>query len=108
MEATFITILGEEVFTQIDPIFAQGPNIEIPQIEIYSNNIQWTAVVGTNGKMLNRFVAEQNSMPEPIFDESLGLTKEEFDKELKMMRESKEAMAKVQTWNVATFWSVSK
>jgi len=57
IEATFITILGNEVFTQIDPIFAQGPNTNIPQIEIFSDNTRWTAVIGTNGKLLNRFVS---------------------------------------------------
>ncbi len=56
VEASFITILGNEVFTQIDPIYAQGPDIDKPQIQIYADETKWTAVIGTNGVLLNRFV----------------------------------------------------
>ncbi len=108
IEATFITILGEEVFTQIDPIYAQGPNIEIPQLQIYPNNTQWTAVLGTNGKLLNRFILNGQKKPELIFDESLGLTKEQFEIEKKKAEESWLKMNAVDTWQVATFWSIMK
>lgn len=108
LEATFITILGEEVFTQIDPIYAQGPNTDIPQLEIYANNTQWTAVIGTNSKLLNRFVLNGREKPELIFDESLGMSKEEFEIQKKKADESWKKMNAVDTWKVATFWSVQK
>lgn len=106
--ATFITILGEDVFTQIDPIFAQGPDLEIPQVFIYANPTQWTAILGSNGKLLNRFVLDNSSKPNLIFDDSQGITKEEYEIQKKEAEENWQAMTTVQTWNVATFWSVQK
>jgi len=106
IEATFITILGTEVFTQIDPIFAQGPNISIPQIEIFPGNTRWTAVIGTNGKLLNRYVLEALEPVEFVYDETQDLTEEEQKSRFDELMESTEAMKEVKTWKVATFWSV--
>ncbi len=108
VEATFITILGEDVFTQIDPIFAQGPDEKAPQVEIYASSTRWTAILGTNGKLLNRFVLDDSKKPNPIFDDSLGVTIEEFESNKKEAGENWKAMNAVQTWEVATFWSVQK
>lgn len=94
--ATYITILNGHVFTQIDPIFIQGPNPKIPQVEIYASSDQWSAILGTNGKLLNRFIMAN---PPKISAEQ----KEQMDASMKAQIEN---MTKVQTWQVATFWSV--
>lgn len=96
LEAEFITILNGHVFTQIDPIYMQGPNIDVPQVEIFPSNTKWTAVLGTNGKLLNRYVFDKLEFKldkdgNPIMDEAT-------EKELKKRE--------VRTWEVATFWSV--
>ena len=106
VEATFITILKNEVFTQIDPIYMQGPDLDIPQILIYPSPTQWTAVLGTNGKLLNRFILNEDLVAKLKADTSL----EESEKEsqIALLEESQEAMKKVETWQVATFWSVQK
>jgi len=80
IDATFISILKQEVFTQIDPIYAQGPNESIPQVEIYSDNTKWTAVIGTNGILMNRFIQKDSDVPELIFDDSLNLSEQEKKK----------------------------
>ena len=108
VDATFITILKKEVFTQIDPIFAQGPNESIPQVEIYPDNTRWTAVLGTNGVLLNRFVQRDSDVPELVFDESLNLSEEEKTKLIEQEENRKKAMREVNSWKVATFWSVQK
>lgn len=108
VEATFITILGEEVFSQIDPIYTQGPNTDIPQVQIYPNNTRWTAVIGTNSKLLNRYVLVDSNLPDIVYDEALGITKEEFQIQKEQMEERNRAMKEVATWEVATFWSVGK
>jgi len=56
VDAKFLTILSGHVFNQIDPIFAQAPNAKIPQIQIGNNDIKWTAVIGTNGVLMSRFI----------------------------------------------------
>ena len=91
--AEFITILNGHVFTQIPPIFAQGPNLDIPQVQIFSSPTQWTAVLGTNGKLLNRFITETPTN----FDEL------EEAKQKQILK-----MKAVDSWKVATFWSVLK
>jgi len=108
VDATFITILGGEVFTQIEAIYAQGPNLEIPQIQIFPDNTKWTAVIGTNGLLLNRFIQNEADIPELIFDDSLNLSDDEKYK----MREQEElrlkSMKQVNTWHVTTFWAVGR
>ena len=97
VDAEFITILGGHVFTQIETIFVQGPNTSIPQVEIYPSTHQWTAVIGTNGKLLNRFIIEDT----PNVEVGEEINKEKIEKQLAEMK-------KVNTWKVATFWSVMK
>lgn len=45
-EAEFITILKDEVFTQIRNINVQRPNMDPPHIDIYPGNTMWTAYSG--------------------------------------------------------------
>lgn len=97
VDAEFITILGGHVFTQIETIFAQGPNIEVPQVEIFPSPDQWTAVIGTNGKLLNRFISEGTP-------KIASIDGKEVDEE--MIKKQIAAMKKVSTWKVATFWAV--
>ena len=98
-EAEFITILGSEVFTQIRNINAQIPNTEIPQIEIIPNNLMWTAILGTNGKLVNRFVMKDLEIG--YDDEGNALmTDEEIEQEM--------GRRTPQTWAVATFWAVPR
>jgi len=108
IDATFISILKQEVFTQIDPIFAQGPNESIPQVEIYSDNTKWTAVIGTNGILLNRFIQKDSDIPELIFDDSLNLSEQEKNEMIEQEEKRKKAMKEVNSWKVATFWSIQK
>lgn len=54
--AEFISIIGGHVFNQIQPIFRQMPDWEGPQIKIIQSKMQWTGLVGTNGKLLSRFI----------------------------------------------------
>jgi len=56
VDAEFISILGGHVFTQIAPIFRQVPDWDGPQIKIIQSEMQWTALIGTNGKLLSRFI----------------------------------------------------
>jgi len=98
MDAEFITILDNEVFTQIRNINAQVPNIDLPQIQIIPNNLMWTGVLGTNGILMNRFVYEDikyevDSLGQPIITEDMK-------KEI--------AKRKPESWKVSTFWAVPK
>ncbi len=99
VDAEFITILGGHVFTQIETIFMQGPRVDIPQVEIYPIPDQWTAVIGTNGKLLNRFIREK--------EQKIQL-KDSDGPEAEAIRKRVMEMVKVQTWKVATFWSIMK
>ena len=108
VEATYITILEEEVFTQIDPIYAQGPNRKVPQVEIYPDGTKWTAVIGTNSKLLNRFIQNNEDIPELVFDDSMDISDEEKQEIIQKEEERKLAMKEVRTWKVATFWSAQK
>jgi len=99
VDAEFITILGDHVFTQIETIFAQGPNMDVPQVEIFPSDTQWTAVIGTNGKLLNRFIMDVPPKIEAVDGAQL-------DEE--MIKKQQAEMKKVQTWKVATFWAVPK
>lgn len=56
IDAEFISILNGQVFNQIRPIYRQIPNQEIPQVQILNSNIQWTAIIGTNGKLISRYI----------------------------------------------------
>ncbi|MEO1518965.1 MAG: hypothetical protein AAFV95_28375 [Bacteroidota bacterium] len=56
VEAEFISILNGHVFNQIAPIYRQSPKMDIPQIQISNSKTQWTAVIGTNGKLISRYI----------------------------------------------------
>lgn len=94
--AEFITILGGEVFTQIRNINLQIPNEEIPQIDIIPVNTQWTAILGTNSVLRNRFVYDDIKFE--LDEEGQPIMTEKIEKDLKI----REAY----TWKVATFWAV--
>ena len=96
--AEFITILDGEVFTQIRNINLQVPKIDIPQVDIIPVNTMWTAILGTNGELVNRFVFEDleyefDKDGQPIVDEKM---------------ENELAQREVMSWKVATFWAVEK
>jgi len=55
-DAEFLSILNGHVFNQIPPIYAQVPMAEIPQVEISNSPLQWTAIIGTNGKLKSRYI----------------------------------------------------
>ena len=99
VDAGFLTILGGHVFAQIETIYIQGPRAEIPQVEIYPTHHQWTALIGTNGKLLNRFIMEKP--PKMVDKDGNEMDEEAMEKRFK-------EMTKVDTWKVATFWSVLK
>lgn len=56
VDANFLTIMNGHVFNQIQPIYQQIPKFDIPQIAIVASSVMWSAVVGTNGKLLSRFI----------------------------------------------------
>lgn len=101
VDAGFITILGDHVFSQLEEIYIQGPNMEIPQIEIYPSGTKWTCVIGTNGLLKNRFVYPELPKVSPVDKDGKKLTPEEIDEKVYKKIE-------VKTWKVATFWSVMK
>lgn len=96
--AEFITILNGEVFTQIRNINLQIPKLDIPQIDIIPVNTMWTAILGSNGFLKNRYVYE-DLVPE-YDEEGNPIINEKIEKELKRRE--------VKTWKVATFWAVEK
>ncbi len=96
LDAEFITILNGEVFTQIRNINLQIPNMEDPQIDIIPVNTMWTAILGTNSILKNRFVYDDLV---PDYDEDGNpIIDEKMEKEI--------AKRDVQTWKVATIWVV--
>lgn len=46
-DAKFLTILGGEVFTQIETIQGQSPSVDPPAIELRDNT--WSTILSTNG-----------------------------------------------------------
>ncbi|WP_036154311.1 hypothetical protein [Maribacter forsetii] len=56
IDGEFLTIMNGHVFNQIQPIYAQAPMVEIPQVEISNSPLQWTAIIGTNGKLKSRYI----------------------------------------------------
>jgi len=56
IDANFLSILNGHVFNQIEPIYKQLPKADIPQVEIIPSDMQWTAIIGTNGKLISRYV----------------------------------------------------
>ena len=91
IDADFISILNGHVFNQISPIYRQIPNEEIPQIQIVSSTMQWTGIIGTNGKLINRYI-----MP---------------DLDLQMIEDEKvqarmQKIVELKEWMVATIWAI--
>ena len=56
IDASFISVLNGHVFNQIQPIYRQIPKQEIPQIQIINSNMQWAGIIGTNGKLISRYI----------------------------------------------------
>ncbi len=56
IDADFISILNGHVFNQIKPIYRQVPKKEIPQVQILNATVQWTGIIGTNGKLISRYI----------------------------------------------------
>ena len=54
IDADFISVLNGHVFNQIQPIYRQVPKKEIPQVDIINSSMQWTGIIGTNGKLISR------------------------------------------------------
>lgn len=99
MDAEFITILGEDVFTQIRNINVQALDLETPQIDIIPVSTMWTGVLGTNSILKNRFVYSKDLEFETD-EEGNPIMTDEVEKDL--------ARREVQSWKVATFWAVPK
>ncbi|MFC4721018.1 hypothetical protein ACFO5O_01690 [Geojedonia litorea] len=91
IDANFLSILNGHVFNQIEPIYAQGPNIELPQIQIRNSNLMWTAIVGTNGKLISRFIKP----------DLVNITDENQKKQMELMTQINEEL-------VETIWSKLK
>lgn len=90
IDAKFLTIMNGHVFNQIEPIYAQAPMADIPQVEISNSPLQWTAIIGTNGKLKSRY----------IFPEIEKVEDEEYRKNLKEMTQISERM-------VQTIWAIN-
>jgi len=67
------------------------PKKEIPQIMISKSNIKWTGIIGTNGKLISRYIISDLHL---IEDEE--------------MRESFEKRAEVKERMVATIWVIKE
>jgi len=87
IDADFLSILNGHVFNQIEPIYAQSPNSELPQIEIGNSSIKWTAIIGTNGKLISRF----------IIPDIQNITDENYRKQMEIMSQINEQL-------VQTIW----
>ncbi len=90
IDANFISILGGHVFNQIDPIFRQIPKLNIPQVQIKESDMQWTGIIGTNSKLIHRYII-------PNLDQ--------IDDEL--MRSQLEKRTAIKEMMVSTIWSTA-
>lgn len=77
VDGSFITVIGGHVFNQVEAIYAQSPNLEIPQILLGNSPLKWVAVIGSNGKLISRFVHPDVN---GIEDENYRKTMEELSK----------------------------
>lgn len=80
IDADFLTVLNGHVFNQTQFIYAQAPNSEKPQVEIGNSEMQWVAVIGSNGILMSRFIV-------PNAD---TIENEEYKKQVKMMTQVRE------------------
>ena len=87
IDANFISILNGHVFNQIEPIYQQIPKKEIPQVQIVNSSMKWTGVIGTNGKLISRYIIPDLHL---IEDEAI--------------RERFEKIAEIKERIVATVW----
>lgn len=55
-EATFLTVLGENVFTQTPQIHRQRPDAQAGDVFLTQDPQIWVATMGTNGKLHSRFL----------------------------------------------------
>jgi hypothetical protein len=88
IDGNFLTIINGHVFNQIEPIYGQVPMTAIPQVQISDSPIQWTAIIGTNGKLISRF----------IYPELNKIEDEEYRKKMQKMTQINEQM-------VQTIWA---
>ena len=56
IDAEFISILDGHVFNQITPIYRQMPKLDESQVRISNSSTQWTGIIGTNGKLISRYI----------------------------------------------------
>jgi len=56
IEGEFLTIMNGHGFNQIRPIYAKAPMAEIPQVELCNSPLQWTGIIGTNGKLKSSYI----------------------------------------------------
>jgi len=89
IDANFISILNGHVFNQIDAIHRQVPKKDIPQVELVNSTMMWMGIIGTNGKLIHRYILEN-------FDDV------EDEKILVML----EKQAEIKETMVATIWVV--
>lgn len=87
INASFISILNGHVFNQIQPIYRQVPKKEKPQVEIINSNMKWTGIIGTNSKLISRYIIPDLHL---IEDEAI--------------RERFEKIAEIKERIVATVW----
>lgn len=55
-DAEFISVLNGQVFNQIGPIYRQIPVSDLPQVKLEHSSVQWSAIIGTNGKLIHRYI----------------------------------------------------
>lgn len=96
-DANFITILNGHVFSQVKPIFQQGPSFDTPPAVFLTSDLpnSWISIIGTTGVMQQKFIYDEKSREAMLaFYES----EEEFENQMKEM----------ETLKVATRWAVLK
>ncbi len=91
IDANFISILNGHVFNQIEPIYQQIPKKEIPQVQIVNSSMKWTGVIGTNGKLISRYIIPNL-----------------YSIEDKNIREIFEKRAEIKERTVATIWVIKE
>lgn len=89
IDGDFITMLNGHVFNQIEPIYRQVPKADIPQVKIINSSMQWTGIIGTNGKLISRYI-----IPDLFLIENEDV------------RERMEKTAAIKERMVATIWVV--
>jgi len=91
IDADFISILNGHVFNQIEPIYRQIPKMSIPQVQIMESSMKWTGIIGTNGKLISRYIIPEL---ESIEDEAIY--------------NSLKSRAEVKERTVSTIWAIKE